>query len=522
MAGGKLSPRQKMVNLMYLVFIAMLALNMSKEVLKAFGRMNEKFEDVNKFSEEYNTSLFSTLETKASENPAQFGTPFARAKKVQQISKELYTYLGTLKSDVTKEFERQKDGQLPYEQMDKGSYIDESWFEGDGYSPKGKEIMAKLEDYKKQIAAVFGVDVKYKIIIQTLNKKFNFENVKDDEGISNKYLAYHFQLFPAIASIAKLTSIQNDVKSVEQDIYNALIGNTTAQTASMKNYKAIVIMDKSLFFQGETVTGRVVLGRYDETTVPTSVSVGGASISMENGQAVFKLSAGAVGDHDIKGKFTFKEDEKLIPIDIEGKYAVVPKPNKATVSSDNMQIIYQEVDNPMSISFSGIQSNNVTASAVGLTKDGNDGKYKWNVGKFKEKTISVTVNAKLPDGKMISDKQSFKVRPVPKPALTIGGDSGLSIGKAADLFDAPLGIEFGTFGQGYKISGLVTSVTLSVAGKPYSIPGEPGKVSISSDPKAVAALKALPKGATVYVTATYKQNNGAIKNDAYACTFKIN
>ena len=164
MAGGKLSPRQKMVNLMYLVFIAMLALNMSKEVLKAFGRMNEKFEDVNKFSEEYNTSLFSTLETKASENPAQFGTPFARAKKVQQISKELYTYLGTLKSDVTKEFERQKDGQLPYEQMDKGSYIDESWFEGDGYSPKGKEIMAKLEDYKKQIAAVFGEDVKYKII----------------------------------------------------------------------------------------------------------------------------------------------------------------------------------------------------------------------------------------------------------------------------------------------------------------------------------------------------------------------
>ena len=86
MAGGKLSPRQKMVNLMYLVFIAMLALNMSKEVLKAFGLMNEKFEVVNKFSEEYNNSLFSTLETKASENPAQFGTPFSRAKQVQQIS----------------------------------------------------------------------------------------------------------------------------------------------------------------------------------------------------------------------------------------------------------------------------------------------------------------------------------------------------------------------------------------------------------------------------------------------------
>ena len=517
MAGGKLSPRQKMVNLMYLVFIAMLALNMSKEVLKAFGLMNEKFEVVNKFSEEYNNSLFSTLETKASENPAQFGTPFSRAKQVQQISKEMYTYLGSLKSDVSKEFEREKDGQLPYDQMDKGGYIDENWFEGDGYSPKGKEIMAKLENYKKQIAAVFGVDVKYKIIVETLNKKFNFENVIDREKVSKKYLAYHFEGFPAIASIAKLTSIQNDVKSIEQDIYNALIGNTTAQTASMKNYKAIVIMDKSLFFQGETVTGRVVLGRYDETTVPTSVSVGGASISMENGQAVFKLSAGAVGDHDIKGKFTFKEDEKLIPIDIEGKYAVVPKPNTAAISSDNMKIIYQEVDNPMSISFSGVQNNNVSVSGVGIKKIGNDGKYIWNVGKFKEKTISISVNAKLPDGKTVTDKQTFKVRPVPAPALTINGGSGLVVGKAGELCDATLGITFGRFGEDYKISGKVTGVNLLFGGKTFDVSSQ-----ISSDPKVVAALKALPKGATVLVTATYRKSNGESKADAYSCTFKIN
>jgi hypothetical protein len=187
-----------------------------------------------------------------------------------------------------------------------------------------------------------------------------------------------------------------------------------------------------------------------------------------------------------------------------------------------MQIIYQEVDNPMSISFGGVPNNNVTASAVGLKKVGNDGKYIWNVGKFKEKTVSVTVNAKLPDGKTVSDKQTFKVRPVPKPALTIGGDSGLSLGKAAELCEAELKVDFGSFGLGYNISGKVTSVTLSVNGKPYPISGEAGKVSISSDPKAVAALKALPKGATVYITATYKQNNGAIKNDAYACTFKIN
>jgi len=85
MAGGKLSPRQKMINLMYLVFIAMLALNMSKEVLTAFGLMNEKFEVVNKFSEDYNKNLYNSLETKASENAAQYAILFGKAKKLQQI-----------------------------------------------------------------------------------------------------------------------------------------------------------------------------------------------------------------------------------------------------------------------------------------------------------------------------------------------------------------------------------------------------------------------------------------------------
>ena len=514
MAGGKLSPRQKMINLMYLVFIAMLALNMSKEVLRAFGLMNEKFEVVNKFSEEYNNSLFSTLETKASENPAQFAGPYSKAQKVQQISKEMYTYLGSLKSDVTKEFEREKDGQLPYDQMDKGGYIDENWFNGVGYSKKGKEIMAKLENYKKQIADVFGVDVKYKIIVETLNKKFNLENVKDKEGVSVKYLDYHFKLFPAIASIAKLTSIQNDVKSLEQDIYNALIGNTTAQTASMKNYKAIVIMDKSLFFQGETVTGRVVLGRYDETTVPTSVSVGGASVSMENGQAIFKMSAGAVGDHDIKGKFTFKEDEKLIPIDIEGKYAVVPKPNTASVSSDNMKVIYKGVNNPMTISFPGISDKDVTVSAPGIKKSGNS-QYIWNIGNFPGKEVFVSVNAKLPDGKTVSDKQKFRVKDIPAATVKINGKAGTTVGSKGEISSADITADFGEFGLDYKVTATIESLSVTV-GKDVIPCGN------TLNARAIAAIKNLSKGDMVQINASVITNTGVKPKLVISSSFRIN
>src|SRR6476646_3879580 len=98
MAGGKLTPRQKMINLMYLVFIAMLALNMSKEVLSAFGLMNEKFETSNMASLKTNVQMLNELQSKGSENPAQFGKASAVADKVSGITKSFFDYIESLKS----------------------------------------------------------------------------------------------------------------------------------------------------------------------------------------------------------------------------------------------------------------------------------------------------------------------------------------------------------------------------------------------------------------------------------------
>jgi gliding motility-associated protein GldM len=287
--------------------------------------------------------------------------------------------------------------------------------------------------------------------------------------------------------------------------------------ASLTAYQPIVVPEKTAFFQGEMVKGKIILGKFDPNLVAKSVIVNGSSVKAEAGQANFSFGAGAVGDHEITGSFNFDENGKVISLPIKGNYVVVPKPNKSTVSSENMQIIYQEVDNPMSISFGGVQNNNVSATGLGLKKIGNDGKYIWNIGKFKDKTISITVNAKLPDGKVVSDKQTFKVRPVPQPALTINGGSGLVYGKADYLAEANLGVTFGQFGLDYGIKGKVTSVNLLFGGKSFDV-----SLPISSDQKAVAALKALPKGATVLVTASYKKSNGETKSDAYACTYKIN
>ena len=458
MAGGKLTPRQKMVNLMYLVFIAMLALNMSKEVLSAFGLMNEKFDAANTSAESMNASMLQALDKKAGED-AHFVQAAAEAKKVASISKEFYTFLGTLKKDATEGVEVDPEtGKLPYEAMDKGHAIDEGWFEGDGYSKKGDEIVTQFSKYVADMKAAVGNNTKLKGVIAEIESKFNTADVKDHEGVTKKYLDYHFKGFPAIASLTKITSFQNDVKKAEADIYSILLGKAAVEASSMKNFTALVVLDKNAYYQGEKVTGKVVLGKYDANTKPTSFQGPG---KLENGQAIISLTAGGVGEQKINGKFTFVQDGETIPLAFEGKYVVVPRPNSATISADKMNVVYRGVSNPMSISFSGVSADKVSASGPGLKSVGG-GKYVMNPGAGNEAVINVT--GTLPDGSKVSDKKTFRIKGIPGPVGTIRGEMGVVKGPKTSL-------EISTVGA--KLVDFDFEVGLDVVGFNFKVTGQP-------------------------------------------------
>jgi gliding motility-associated protein GldM len=458
MAGGKLSPRQKMVNLMYLVFIAMLALNMSKEVLSAFGLMNEKFDAANLSAESMNASMLQALDKKAGED-AHFIQAAAEAKKVAEISKEFYEFIGTLKADATEGVEIDEEtGKLPYEAMDKGAAIDEGWFEGDGYSKKGKEIVDRFSKYVADMKAAVGNNSKLKGVIAEISSKFTTSDVKDGEGVTKMYLDYHFKGFPAIASLTKLTSFQNDVKKAEADIYSILLGKAAVEASSMKNFTALVVLDKNAYYQGEKVTGKVVLGKYDANTKPTSFQGPG---KLENGQALISLTAGGVGEQKINGKFTFVQDGETIPLAFEGKYVVVPRPNSATISADKMNVVYRGVSNPMSISFAGVAADKVSASGPGLRSVG-AGKYVMNPGAGNEAVISVT--GKLPDGSTVSDKKTFRIKGIPGPVGTIRGEMGVVKGPKSSL-------EISTVGA--KLVDFDFEVGLDVVGFNFKVTGQP-------------------------------------------------
>lgn len=485
MAGGKLTPRQKMINLMYLVFIAMLALNMSKEVLSAFGNFNDKFTESNKLTEQSNATLLSALETKASDEPAKYAEPARKAKEVAKISKDFVAFLETVKAEVTEGIEPDETGKLPFESMDK-STIDEKWFAGDGYSPRGTEIVTKIDKYVADVKKVLGNDVKYIPFIKEIEKKFSTADIANREGVKQKFLDYKTKGFPAVSTLTFLTAMQNDVKNTEAGAYNLFLGNALQSAASMKNFQAIVVLEKNAYFQGETVKGKVVLGRYDANTVPTSFNGPG---KIENGQAVISTTAGSIGEQKISGKFGFLEDGKEIPLSFEGTYVVVPRPNQAIISADKMNVVYRGVPNPISISVPGIASNKVNANAQGMSKVG-DGKFMLKPGSGSE--VKINVSATMPDGKTMSSAQVFRIKGLPAPTGKVGGldknkgpKSNLevcSVTAAMEDFDFP--------------------VTVNVTQFNIKVPGQPTVVVSGNkmDARARAAIAKASKGDVIIIS----------------------
>ncbi|WP_223034863.1 type IX secretion system motor protein PorM/GldM [Hanstruepera marina] len=453
MAGGKLSARQKMINLMYLVFIAMLALNMSKEVLSAFGLMNEKLTESNELAEERNQAFMQGLAEKVSEQPAKYQPLKQQADQISKLADDFNSYLTELKGKMTATVDNPQD----YEIMDKGDFLDEHFFIGDKLKPEGQKFIDEITKFREGVVAVLQQNPDLADIADDVKKKFATEPVVNRDNNKIDWLDYHYKGFPLVASLTKMTQLQADVKTTESEVLSSMLAGKLKVEASLTNFDAIVVPDKTAFFSGEDFTGRIILGKNDKTLKADKVIINGtelADTSMQAGQTLLKFPAGAVGEREIEGEFQFKEGDSIITIPVKSTYAVVPKPNSATISADKMNVVYRGVSNPMTISFAGVSDNNVSASAPGLSKVSGVGKYVMNPGKGRE--VSINVTGTLPDGTKVSDNAKFRIKDIPKPTGTISGQDGLvklprnsveigTVGAMLDDFDFDLPIQVTSF-----------------------------------------------------------------------------
>lgn len=461
MAGGKLTPRQKMINLMYLIFIAMLALNMSKEVLSAFGILNNKIIESNGITDTRNQSSFEQLAQKAVDQPGQFGDKKAKVEKIRALSKEFNEYIESIKTTVTAKFERDPEGNLPYEEMDKGDLIDRMFFNGDRVSKEGKEFLAKINNYPAQIKAIGGSSIA-ESEMKKIEARFATKPVYSQKaGAKLDWIDYNYKGFPLIATITKLSQIQADIKTTESDIMSGMFQTDLVAAASLTAYQPIVVLDKSVFFQGEAVSGKIILGKFDPSLKAKSVVVNGSNVRAEAGQAKFSFGSGNIGEHAIGGSFNFDENGKVVSLPIKDKYVVVARPKSATISADKMNVVYRGVVNPMTISFAGIPADKVSASAPGLSSAGG-GKFNMSPGGGNEVVINVT--GTLPNGDKVSDRKTFRIKGIPGPTGTIRGETGVVKGPKSNLEIATIGAKLEDFD--FEVGLNVVGFNLKVTGQP--------------------------------------------------------
>lgn len=495
MASGKLSPRQKMINLMYLVFIAMLALNMSKEVLSAFGLMNERLTESNEATSARNQAFMGGIAQKAIDNPDRYADTNEKAKQIDALSNGFATYLEGIKTEMMKTVKA--DEQDNYEVQDKADFLDQTFFQGDKLSPAGQEFVAKINEYRDGMIAI--MDGAYPDIQTEMEKKFSTDKVtRKKDGKKVDWLKYNFEGFPLIASRTKITQMQADVKTAQNDVLSLMMEGEAAQALSMTNYNTFMDVSKSAFYAGETFDGAILLGRTDSETKPKRAElkldgrdlVEGTDYTFEGGRVKLNVGAGSPGDHKITGILFYGEDGEETEVPVEAGFATINKPNSATISADKMNVVYRGVVNPMTIAFDG--ARNVSANAEGLTKV-NGSSYEMRPGQGRE--VTIRVNATLPDGETTSDEQTFRIKDIPRPTGTIRGEDGA--GGCVRM--QRQGLEISSVGA--MLPDFDFELNLRVTGFSFKVSGQPTvKVNGTKlNEQAKAALRRARRGETVQI-----------------------
>jgi gliding motility-associated protein GldM len=499
MAGAKETPRQKLISLMYLVFITMLALNVSKEVLDGFGQMYEKISDANIRVDESNDNIFENIKVNASEKGGKWVGHLRTANEIKEESDAFYSRIQEIMTQIT-EKQREKDPELKeYSQMDKGEALDVIFFK-EGSDQAAAEFIDMINNYKMHVIQVFGSQ--YPEYIEMVEARFDTGdengNIQNRDGLDEPWFNSNFQGFPLVSSLAKLAMMQNDIRQTEHDVFATLMGKELKMSSSVNesNYISLLKTEKGAYYQGETFDGSVVLGRKGGAQEPNRVDLklDGRTLTDKDydpiaGGIKLKVSAGTPGDHEISGNLIFLNEGIESKIPVNQSFAVISKPNSAVISADKMNVVYRGVENPMTISIPGIPDNKVKASAPGLKKN-RGSKYNMVPGKGRE--IKISASGTLPDGKKVSTVTKFRIKDIPAPQGTVRKQSGsVTIPKSS--------LEISTIGA--VLEDFDFDITLKTVSFKFKVPGQP-TISINGnrlDSRAKSALRRAKAGQSVQV-----------------------
>ncbi len=410
-------PRQKMINIMYLVLTAILALNVSAEVINAFKVVNTSLITSNENITSSNNTIYKSLAEKLanpqSREKASFWEPKAMAAK--RYSEELSNYIETLKTDLKKG----ADLRMKWDKVRKDSVEDYRMdnldastrlFETNG---KGKELEARLKKYKEDMLGIDG----------TIRKQFestfpvNIKPPVSQEGIQKDFTQSFFHMTPTIAALTMLSKFQNNVKNAESEIVTYCHNQIGAVEVHMDQVGVLVGQNSNYLMPGQELQITAGVGAYSSAAAP-SISINGSNVNVANGQGTYTTSVSGAGEHTVNVNVTFRdENNKVQTKSMPVKYTV-GTPGGAAVMLDKMNVFYIGVPNPVTISSgTGWDKTKVSMSGGTLSPAGGPGKYIVKVSTVGN--ASITVNS---DGKPSS--YPFRIKRIPDPILKVGPSSG--------------------------------------------------------------------------------------------------
>ena len=495
MAKGKLSPRQKMINLMYLVFIAMLAMQIDQEIIRSYQDTNQSLTDSRTLAQDKNKIFKQTLTEKAKNSPETFGAAQSQYSGMESQADELVNFIEDIKSELKKESgynNESQDVEENFSSLNNTEAGTNKFFNGGDAeipSPTSKELLSKMASLKDYIVQNFSSSEDLKSVVNRAKNNLSADDSKYKKQ-GKTWLQYKFYNQPLIAALSNLEVIQSEARNIQSSALSLMLKEKVDADIQFNAYEAIVAGPTAIQ-QGETATAKVLIGTYASTLPGLKID----NAQVVNGQGIINLG-GALGEHTIGGNISFLGDKgKVVSMPYTFKYDVVSGKEAvafesgALLSADKMMVLYRGVANPISGSILGADNSQTTLSAPGASVSKTGG-GKWNVTPGSGSTIALTISGKGPNGKPISQKFDFRIKNVPNPQGQIRGENVLNmpassipnqtISAAIPEFDFP--------------------VTFTVTSFKFKVPGRAAMLVNGSSMSSVASMvKGLRSGDIVYV-----------------------
>ena len=338
------SPRQKMINLMYVVLMAMLALNVSQDVLKGFVLVGDSLDRTITNAEKENKSIYEDFAAQLKANPTKVRPWYDRALAVKRASDSLCAMAETYKWAIARETDG-KEGD-PRNIQNKEDLDAAATILLNPVSQHGRKLFKQINAYRNFILSNV-TDARQKAIIAS---NLSTDVPASPDNIGKNWQEYMFESMPSIAAITMLSKLQSDVRKAENEVIHTLAANIDVKDIRVNELSAYVLPESTTLFPGDEFRSHIFMAAVDTTQRP-EIYVNGRRISA-NGQ--YNFHVGAPGEYTFGGYISMPNAAgEIVRREFKQKYNVIAPPVGATVAADLMNVLYAGYENPISVSASG-------------------------------------------------------------------------------------------------------------------------------------------------------------------------